>query len=213
MSVPIENHERRGPLDGRIIDRLVDGELPNVERRELLLRLETEPGGWRQCALAFLEAQSWREALGPLAVPARGLARSPEMSIGPGKKPNPWRPVARLTALAGGLAAAFALGWTFHRGPPEDAPSAPLASVENSALAAASGPSPPAPVDVAGQESRPSKLDELPALVDPVVKRWEQRGYHAETQKRLVSMKLNDGRRLDVPVHEVRLRYIGDRTY
>jgi hypothetical protein len=46
-----------------------------------------------------------------------------------------------------------------------------------------------------------------------VLKQWEQKGYHAERQKRLVSVELKDGRRLNLPVDEVRLRYIGGRVY
>lgn len=45
------------------IDRLVDDELGQIERRELIERLERLPNGWRRCALAFLEAQCWRRAL------------------------------------------------------------------------------------------------------------------------------------------------------
>jgi hypothetical protein len=50
-------------FDPQILDRLVDGELADGERREVLQTLERQPDGWRQCALAFLEAQSWGEAL------------------------------------------------------------------------------------------------------------------------------------------------------
>jgi hypothetical protein len=50
-------------IDGRQIDRLVDGELNEAERRELLLALDRHPDGWRRCALAFLEAQCWHAAL------------------------------------------------------------------------------------------------------------------------------------------------------
>ncbi len=60
----------------RWIDRLVDGELSDPDRRALLLRLETEPGGWRACALAFLEAQTWDEAIGARSE-AIGAARTP----------------------------------------------------------------------------------------------------------------------------------------
>lgn len=52
-------------LSERQLDRLVDGELPEAERRDLLVRLESEPGGWRRCALAFLEHQCFRESLFP----------------------------------------------------------------------------------------------------------------------------------------------------
>ena len=50
--------------DDTRFDRLVDDELSEEERRELLGRLDDEPSGWRRCALAFLEAQCWRQALG-----------------------------------------------------------------------------------------------------------------------------------------------------
>jgi hypothetical protein len=210
MSMPLENHQPHLPDDDRLIDRLVDGELPDALRRELLLRLEGEPDGWRRCALAFLEAQTWREALGPLAAPAPAVVRPAAVSAGPARKANPWRPVARWAGLAASLAAAFALGWTLHPGPAGTAPHPPVAKGEASAPAAPPEPPRPAPADLAAQEAKPAG----PAGVfAPVVKRWEQQGYRAETHKRLVSMELKDGRKLDVPVHEVRLRYVGGRTY
>jgi hypothetical protein len=49
--------------DDRRFDLLADGELGEAERRELLTALEQEPGGWRRCALAFLEAQCWRQTM------------------------------------------------------------------------------------------------------------------------------------------------------
>jgi hypothetical protein len=51
----------------RVLDRLVDGELGQHERRQLLASLDDEPGAWRQCALAFLEAQNWRLQLSRIA--------------------------------------------------------------------------------------------------------------------------------------------------
>ncbi|MFO0790830.1 MAG: hypothetical protein U0805_15340 [Pirellulales bacterium] len=47
--------------DDILFDRLVDGELTSAERRTLLASLDARRDGWRKCALAFLEAQSWRE--------------------------------------------------------------------------------------------------------------------------------------------------------
>ena len=49
--------------DDILFDRLVDGELSGGERRALLESLDARPQGWRRCALAFLEAQSWRKEL------------------------------------------------------------------------------------------------------------------------------------------------------
>ena len=49
-------------------DRLVDGELFPDEYRRLLESLDDEPEGWRQCALAFLEAQAFRHDLHEVTV-------------------------------------------------------------------------------------------------------------------------------------------------
>ncbi len=54
--------------EARVLDRLVDDELSADQRRELLAALDDEPGAWRRCALAFLEAQAWRGQLSRLAV-------------------------------------------------------------------------------------------------------------------------------------------------
>jgi len=55
------------PLDDPRFDQLADGELSEKERRELLAGLDSEPGGWRRCALAFLESQCWRQTFGAIA--------------------------------------------------------------------------------------------------------------------------------------------------
>ena len=45
-----------------LIDRMVDGGMTPDELRKSIERLDATPEGWRRCALAFLEAQSWAEA-------------------------------------------------------------------------------------------------------------------------------------------------------
>jgi hypothetical protein len=56
------SHTEHG-FDPQVLDRLIDGELADGERRVLLESLERQPDGWRQCALAFLEAQTWGQTL------------------------------------------------------------------------------------------------------------------------------------------------------
>ncbi len=66
------------PDKQRLLDLLVDGELSEAQRREVLAWCESEPQGWRRCALAFLDAQSWSGVLGQMAtervVAERGVA-------------------------------------------------------------------------------------------------------------------------------------------
>ena len=72
--------------DAMLIDQLVDGELSGDERRHLLASLEAQPDGWRRCALAFIEAQAWRSAMGSLvaeAPPTPPLREVPKTSQSP----------------------------------------------------------------------------------------------------------------------------------
>lgn len=57
-------------LDILMVDRLVDGELTDEERRSLLLACEQHPQLWRQVALAFVESQAFSEDLMLAATPA-----------------------------------------------------------------------------------------------------------------------------------------------
>ena len=53
-------NDKETPKDELLFDRLADGELSATERRQLLQSLDHREDGWRQCALALLEAQTWR---------------------------------------------------------------------------------------------------------------------------------------------------------
>jgi hypothetical protein len=204
----------------------VDGELHDAKRRELLLQLEREPDGWRRCALAFLEAQTWRQSLTSVVAPY-GVAR-PESSKGvssgfstplvssPGRATRSrfWRPLARVSGLAAGLAAAFALGWVFHRAPEVTAPDAGSVSLQVVSVADRSiQPAPQPAVKTATGHSNPTKPAEAAASIDPIVKTLQQRGYSIETQQRLVLMESKDGRKVKLPVQELRIRYTADRIY
>jgi hypothetical protein len=120
--------------DRRRIDLLVDGELPSDQRRELLNRFEHEPAGWRHCALAFLEAQSWRgdfSALLKEPAPEQPVAivSQPSLSQTAASQPAVLRPVvapARGSSGSGWLvplytlaaavlvAVGIGLGWRFN---------------------------------------------------------------------------------------------------
>jgi hypothetical protein len=52
-----------GGVPALIWQRLVGNELSDPDYRALLQRMEAEPGLWRDCALAFLEEQTIRQAL------------------------------------------------------------------------------------------------------------------------------------------------------
>jgi hypothetical protein len=96
-------------IDHELLDVLVDGELPDAQRRELLASLDRVPGGWRACALAFLEAQCWRQSL---AETARGSAPQSELPVAARMRRAAWsRRVGTLAAMAASFLAALAIGW------------------------------------------------------------------------------------------------------
>jgi hypothetical protein len=97
----------------RRLDLLVDGELPEPQRRQLLASLDEQPDGWRRCALAFLEAQSWADEMQAIAHPApkavSTAAAQPAVTIRP---QTGWRRanLGTLATLAAGIMLCFALG-------------------------------------------------------------------------------------------------------
>jgi hypothetical protein len=109
MSIVNEFRQDEGP----VLDRLVDGELSQNQRRELLAALDDAPGAWRRCALAFLEAQSWRWQLSRLAV--EPLVAQTTVSAGVGvarlaSQKNRRSLWAMCPAIAASLLVAFGLG-------------------------------------------------------------------------------------------------------
>jgi hypothetical protein len=100
------------PPDREMLDRLVDGELPDAQRRELLARLDRVPGGWRTCALGFLEAQCMEAALGELS---ETLTRRPETVAPPAAVSEPrglWpRRIQTALAMAASFLVALGIGW------------------------------------------------------------------------------------------------------
>jgi hypothetical protein len=212
MNQPRESQQSEVDSLSRQIDRLVDDELPDRERSALLVRLEAEPDGWRRCALAFLEAQSWRETL--VSLPITEAAQPVARVVQRPQLPQRWRYAARLTCLAASLTMTFILGWTLRGSPASIAGGKHLSAQADNDRPTPSGESQPSELT---QHVQPAALSfplaEQPDGLAPVIKEWEQRGYQAETQMRLASLKMKDGRHVEIPVHEVRLRYVRDRTY
>jgi hypothetical protein len=95
--------------DNLMFDRLADGELSTMERERLLASLDDRTDGWRRCALAFLEAQSWRQQMKQLvAAPLEKPALSFPVTLAAGWR---GRQGASWLALAAGLLVAFTAGW------------------------------------------------------------------------------------------------------
>jgi hypothetical protein len=95
-------------IEQQWMDRLVDGELNESERLELLSRLDLEPGAWKRCAVTFLEAQMWQSSF------RFASNKGNERSLMPGRAHAPRKlvPPVLYAAVAASLLTAFTLGWS-----------------------------------------------------------------------------------------------------
>jgi len=218
--------------DDRWIDRLVDGELTAEERSALLRRLDSTPDGWRRCALAFLEAQAWREALAPSASSSPWLPSLPEVGQNeprtvkelaiirrvPRPRPRPWQ---KLSAIAAALVVAFTIGRLGRdatprlQSPPKNT-SNPPANVAKAPIVAPTVENNHRNTVVDNLEPAyfrvdPQWLAQLPRpLPETVLRQLRSRGYEVEESEAVLSMGLDDGQQVSVPVDELKLRYVGD---
>ena len=101
------------PEEELLVERMVDGEVSEEERRQIVNRLDETVDGWRFCALSFLEVQSFQEALKkrPQTNEASTLSEpSNPTSLGNKKRfSNKWRDRS-FSAAAGFLVATIAIG-------------------------------------------------------------------------------------------------------
>jgi hypothetical protein len=193
------------PDDANDIDRLVDGELDENTRRELLLRLDSLPDGWRRCAIAFLEAQEFAQSARAWTR-EHAPTRSEPMPVAspPQRKKAGWLRFAVAASVVGlAFASGFAAGErtraeTVAEHKPNEVETSPtpsdLPKVSTSAPALASRT---APVG-------------LPEYVRAI---WERSGYQVEPRRKLVSLNLDGGRRVTIPVEGVQIQYVGHQTY
>lgn len=167
-------NDRNNTTDDAMIDRLVDGELSGDERRELLAALDSQPDGWRRCALAFLEAQTWRSEMKRIVAPVAIATTNPSVSAIP-PAPSSRRFGGAWLAAAAALLVAFGLGRQLGVGERAELNEAQLAGVEEAA------PDPRANV---GEERLPTG-DAVTLVVND---------HHGVPQR--VSVPLVEGRRL-----------------
>ena len=221
------NDELFTPEDQRLLDRLVDGELDEAERRALLLRLDQAPQGWRRCALAFLEAQSWRSETRAIVAEPPPIATANEIEPAKSSRfalgPVAWIPLA----MAAGFVLTFVLlrdregrNMATHSLPP--AANIQIASdpptPENLRLVVNGGAGRDEDVVevplVGAQQMNEALFGNLPQSLPPeVVQMLEQSGHQVVRERRLVPVQLQDGRRVVVPMDQDEIHPVSSRGF
>jgi len=223
--------------DEDLFDVLVDGELTEQQRRSLLAGLDDVPGGWRRCAMAFLEAQCWREEFGSLARRATPPAAAPRR---PGRVGSKMR-LGNLLAMAACFLIALGLGLMLHdtwfpagadapglsavatggREQPAAEPYGPQGGRRPAASASpwkmVTIPGPEGPIRFPAIERE--QIDEQwlrgspTAFPGEILQALKRAGREVRQSRQLFPIPMDDGRRLVVPVDELEVRYVGNRVY
>lgn len=222
-----------------LLDRLVDGELSGGERRQLLESFDKRPEGWRRCALAFLEAQSWREEMGQVArgfVSETNEPKSPASSVTANGKSS-WSAVATWLAMAASLVLAFGLGWMQHErghsiagGSPN--PSGQLATVtppSNSGMQNGTKPDNTVTFFVKDNSGRkqPVRVPLVDAdtldkefgvqfqtgMPDVIRNQLNDSGYTVKSKRQYAPLWLENGRPMVLPVEDTNIVPVSNKVY
>jgi hypothetical protein len=222
-----------------LLDRLVDGELTADERRELLQSFDQRPEGWRRCALAFLEAQSWREELGQVARGSAAATRETKSlvpSVGVSRK-SMWTTGAMWLAMAAGLLVAFGLG-TMRREPGQMVANNSGVSADQVASTPATSNAPAQSkskqgdavtlfVRDEGGRMNPVRVPLVDAstldkelgvqfktgVPDDVRSQLKSDGYAVQTKRQYAPLWLENGRPMILPVEDTKIVPVSNRVY
>jgi hypothetical protein len=167
------------PADDGFFDRIVDGELTPAELRTAIDRLDLESDGWKRCALAFLEAQCWSEAVRSMGQSARAAdeCRTLSLTMPTSSSISTRGRWIRGPIAAGVVAASFAMGWMGHAARPRPAAestAAALAGAIPGTIASRSPLDPPNPKSTLPPEMvrpaawQPDDTQSLPTLNDVI---------------------------------------------
>lgn len=232
------DEENLPPFEEDLLDLLVDGELNDTQRRELLKSLEHQPDGWRRCAMAFLEAQSWRGEMRQL-LPSAAERSAPAEESRPATAPAAAPPARRAPrssgrwatpmAMAAGFLVALVLGTQIRLGS-HDSPGRNGTDQADRAQSARSN-DPWHMVTLTGQDSSGNRqsvqlpareeksLDPSwwqpgsPAIPEDVRRALQASGHQIRQSRQFLPVPMQDGRRLVVPVDQVDVDYVGNPQY
>ncbi|HEX5471834.1 MAG TPA: hypothetical protein VFW73_08100 [Lacipirellulaceae bacterium] len=217
--------------DDVLLDRLVDGELTEPERRQLLQSLDERPDGWRRCALSFLEAQSWREELVNFARPE---GRKPK-AVARVTSDSRWSAAVQWLAIAATVMIAFGLGWLQHGAGLQ---SVSATTSQNAGLANAGPPFavPPhsrrgndaltlyvrdnmghmnpvhVPLVDAGALDRELGVQFKTGLPAALRNELQNHGYTVQSKRRYAPLWLENGHPMIVPVEDTQILPVGNKS-
>jgi len=205
------------------IDRLVDGELSDLQYRELLSRMDEVSGSWRRCSLAFLESQALHRELSGNLLISNVAAVEKTNPIEASTSPRARGIGSRVLALAASVIVAFSLGWfgnSFSVDQTENVP--PTNIVANPSVTAPaeperapaqfvyvnqwdgpSGTRVPVPIDMHTAFNPEKPWDDSWGIPNSQINQLRQEGYEVEARNEYIPVSLETGENVIIPIQEV----------
>jgi hypothetical protein len=224
------------------LERLVAGELDAQDRAGLVSWLEEDLVRWRLCGLAFLEAQTWADALGGW-MPTHQAARKPAALTRPNPPQSRSRRWAATLVSAASLLVAFALGLAArdiagretqlaHGGNQANGVDESAVGTMDSRDVRGSAANHPVLASVSVRQDwafgtagaiqipvvpRTSRFEPPSAtateIPEYVREQWERRGFELTSERRFLFAELPDGEQIVVPVDQVLVHSIPQKVY
>ncbi len=205
------------------LDRLACGELDEQTRNTLFTWLDAEPLRWRACALTFLESQTWNESFESLEKKTPVATELAPIRIREKNRDSIMLRWASLSSLAAALLVAFTLGafsrvWLKPSGdivenkqPHESEPAGPLMATVSLRPELGSGMPATLQIPVISMQNSGTQPPSTP-ISEYDRQKWERRGYQLTKERRFLPAQLPDGKRVVVPVEQVKANYVGSKV-
>ena len=204
MNMAEPNPQLEELTSSRWIDQLVDGELTETQRAEVLRALEAHPEGWRRCALAFLEHREFAAWIPEAAADTVRLAPQHGLDTRSGSN---W---THLLAMAATAFFAFVIGvrstdWLDSTVQPPTEQASSLVDSSDASHFVAHSDDAVLPLNHFLDQESSFPLEAIQAL--------EASGHRVQTHRGLVPYVNVDGSRVFVPYEELEIVPVGRMTH
>ncbi len=198
------------------LDRLVDGELSELEQQRIVSTLDHVPDGWKRCALGFLESQIWRRGLKDWKADASSSPPCVLPAVRPAVEKGrvPRMPWTGWLTLATSMAMAFWIGNSIQvrQGDLGNGGTSPQVP----SMADVGGAPPSAmrsPADEPTQFVTNNFWEGRPAIPKDISQILQNYGARVQRRNGYLRAKTADGQWVMVPYEDVQLVPDGDRSY
>ena len=234
-------NESNDQITGELLDHLVEDELGLIQRKRIIASLDSEPNGWRRCALAFLEKQSWqrsfRQFVADKSCDDKSVLPTKTLNDKRTRSTRNWKTLGAMVVVALLAGIGIGRGWSIASSPIADRVQSPVNKHESMPGSNANEALPDAedssgfqlvglatfsdgnntgramPILSGSTLNEESVYRHPMPLSDYEVRKLERKGWKVRQARQVVTVELVDGRRLSIPIDAVKYEFVGHEVY